>query len=77
MLILTAANAYPPCPLSGRQRDVVARVAAGYQTKQIAHDLGISIKTVETHRHAAMRRAGARNMADIVRYAIRHGLTSL
>jgi DNA-binding NarL/FixJ family response regulator len=77
MLILCAANSIPACPLSPRQRSVIRLVADGYRNKQIAHALNISIKTVETHRTHAMGRIGAETTADVVRYAIRHGLTHL
>ena len=79
MLILTAANVNtnPACELTPRQQAVVSLIADGCQNKQIAHVLGITIKTVETHRMVAMHRAGLQTTADVVRYAIRHGLAHL
>lgn len=80
MLILTAANvnASPQAAgLSPRQQAVISLLADGCRNKQVAHILGINIKTVETIRHGAMVRAGLRTTADIVRYAIRTGLAHL
>jgi DNA-binding NarL/FixJ family response regulator len=61
-------------PLSPRERDVVRLVARSSSNKQIAHTLGISIKTVETHRTAAMRKVGVTSVAALVRYAVQNGL---
>jgi len=53
--------------LTPREREVVQRVAGGKQNKMIAHDLGISLKTVEIHRHNAMEKMGATTGADLAR----------
>jgi DNA-binding CsgD family transcriptional regulator len=53
--------------LSPRQRAVLDLVAKGRSNKQIAGDLGISPRTVETHRVIVMRKLGARNVADLIR----------
>jgi FixJ family two-component response regulator len=53
--------------LSPRQRAVLDLVANGRSNKQIAGDLGISQRTVETHRVIVMRKLGARNFADLMR----------
>ena len=58
--------------LTSREREVVQLIAEAYSTKEIADRLRVSGKTVETHRAAAMRKLGVRNIADLVRYAIRH-----
>lgn len=50
-----------PNELTGRQRSVLDMMSAGLQNKQIAHELGISPRTVEIHRAKAMRVVGARN----------------
>jgi DNA-binding NarL/FixJ family response regulator len=60
--------------LSARQCTVLQRLASGQSTRQIAQELQISIKTVETHRSELMRRLGIRDLAGLVRYAIRTGL---
>lgn len=53
--------------LSPRERQVMARVAAGLLNKQVAGELGISEITVKIHRGAAMRKMGARTLPDLVR----------
>jgi DNA-binding NarL/FixJ family response regulator len=59
---------------TGREQEVAQLVAEGNGNKDIARLLGISVKTVETHRLAAMRKAGTRTSADLVRFAIKHNL---
>jgi DNA-binding NarL/FixJ family response regulator len=61
-------------PLTPRQREVLKRMAEGRSTKEIAFDLGLSAKTVETHRAQIMERLGIRDVAGLVRYAMRTGL---
>ena len=56
--------------LSARERDIVARVAAGALNKQIAADLGVSEVTVKVHRATAMRKLRAKSVADLVRIAV-------
>ena len=55
--------------LSQRERDVVARVAAGRLNKQIAADLGVSEVTVKVHRSHAMRKLCVKSVAELVRIA--------
>jgi DNA-binding NarL/FixJ family response regulator len=57
--------------LPPRQRQILAALGAGRTTKQIAADLGISIKTVETHRARIMETLGCRNAVELVRVAVR------
>jgi DNA-binding NarL/FixJ family response regulator len=61
-------------PLTPRQREVLKGIAEGRSTKRIAADLGLSVKTVETHRAQIMERLGIRDVAGLVRYAMRTGL---
>jgi DNA-binding NarL/FixJ family response regulator len=63
--------------LTVRQREIIAMIADGYSVKEAALRLKLSHKTVETHRRAIMTKLGLRNTADITRYALREGLTSL
>ena len=58
--------------LTHRERGVVQLVAEGYTNKQIAKLLDISLKTVETHRAAIMRKLNLTSPAALVRYAIRN-----
>lgn len=59
--------------LTAREAEVARGVLAGRQNKQIAHDLGISLKTVEIHRHNAMEKLGANTAAELVRLLISAG----
>jgi DNA-binding NarL/FixJ family response regulator len=60
--------------LTPRQREVLQLVAEGSSTKEIAHRLDLSVKTIECHRHELMCRLGLHNVAALVRYAIRTGI---
>lgn len=60
--------------LTSREREVVQLLAEGRSNKAIASILQISVKTVETHRAAIMRKLGLESFADLVRYAIRNNL---
>ncbi|HZC82293.1 MAG TPA: response regulator transcription factor, partial [Nitrospiraceae bacterium] len=61
-------------PLSSRERQVLQLVGEGKSTKDIALQLGISVKTAESHRARLMRKLDIHETASLVRYAIRHGL---
>lgn len=65
-----------PASLTPRQREILQLIAEGGSTKEIAYRLGLSAKTVETHRAEIMRRLEIRDVAGLVRYAIRRGLVS-
>jgi len=65
----------PRDPLTSREREVVQRIAEGQTTKEIAADLELSVKTVESHRINLMRKLDIHETATLVRYAIRRGLT--
>ena len=58
--------------LPRRQREIFGALGAGRTTKQIAADLGISVKTVETHRARMMETLGCRNAGELLRVAMRH-----
>src|SRR5438552_1852819 len=60
--------------ITARQREVLKLVATGKSTKEIAFDLNLSVKTVEAHRAQIMERLGLRDIASLVRYALRTGL---
>ena len=64
----------PRDPLTSREREVVQRIAEGQTTKEIAADLGLGVKTVESHRINLMRKLDIHETATLVRYAIRRGL---
>ena len=63
--------------LTPRQREVLQLVAEGHTAKEIAITLAISVKTVEFHKARMMERLGLRTTSDLIKYAIRHGITSL
>jgi DNA-binding NarL/FixJ family response regulator len=63
--------------LTFRERQVLQMVAEGMTSRQIADKLCVSPKTVETHRTRVMRKLNLPSLADLVKYAVREGLTSL
>ena len=60
--------------LTPREREIVQLIAEGRLNKEIAAILGLSIKTVETHRAAAMHKLALNSTADLVRYAVRNNI---
>lgn len=62
--------------LTPRQREVLQLVAEGNSTKEIAQRLGLSPKTVETHRGQLMERLGVHDVSGLVRFAVRVGLVN-
>ena len=63
--------------LTAREREVLQLIAEGKNMKEIASLLNLSVKTVETHRQQIMNRLNTHTVADLTKYAIREGLTSL
>jgi DNA-binding NarL/FixJ family response regulator len=75
---LTPANgASGAAVLTSRQREVLQLLAEGLNAKRIAARLHVSVKTVETHRAQTMKKLGCPSVADLTKYAIREGITSL
>lgn len=64
-------------PLGPREREVLQLLAEGLTSRRIAAALGITEKTVETHRRNIMRKTGLRSIAALTKYAVREGLTAL
>jgi len=62
--------------LTERQREVLRRIAQGESTKETAYELKLSVKTIEAHRAQIMERLGIRDLAGLVRFAVRIGLIS-
>ena len=62
--------------LSLREKEVLKHLAEGKTTKGTASELGISIKTVEAHRHQIMEKLQLHSIAELTKYAIREGLTN-
>ena len=63
--------------LTDREREVLQLIAEGKNTKQVALDLHVSPKTIETHRQHIMKKLDLHSLAELTKYAIREGLTSL
>jgi DNA-binding NarL/FixJ family response regulator len=63
--------------LTPRQHEILVLIAEGQTTKEIARNLSISVKTVETHRAQLMERLDIRDVAGLVRFAIKTGLVSM
>ena len=69
-----AEDGTPGETLTPREREVLQLVAEGRSSKNIAGRLGVTVKTVESHRASLMRKLHLRTVADLVRYAVRNGL---
>ncbi len=63
--------------LTDREREVLQLLAEGKSTKQIAGSLHVSIKTIESHRRRIMEKLNIHSIAELTKYALREGLTSL
>jgi len=63
--------------LTPRQREVLRLIAAGRTMKEIAAELGLSARTVETHKYQAMQALGVTTTAELIRRALEYGLTEL
>lgn len=63
-----------PHKLTPREREVLAFMAEGLSTKEIAQLLGISVNTVSTHRSGMMAKLNIRNAVGLLRYALAHKL---
>lgn len=68
----TAGAAVPADRLTPREREIVQRIAEGRTSKDIARELRLSVKTVDTHRANVMRKLGLHAVSDLVRYAVRN-----
>jgi DNA-binding NarL/FixJ family response regulator len=55
---------------------VLTRVASGRTNRETAAELGISVRTVETHRDSLMRKLGIHTVAELTRFALENGLAS-
>ena len=63
--------------LTLREREVLQLIVEGGTTKEVANRLNISIKTVESHRSSIMEKLGLHTVAELTKYAVRHGITAL
>jgi DNA-binding NarL/FixJ family response regulator len=70
-------RARSPGELTARERQVLQLLAEGKSNKEVANALGISVKTVETHRANIMHKLGLHSMTELVRYAMRNKITGI
>lgn len=73
----TQRESEPLSRLTSRQREILQLVAEGHSTKEIATLLKVTTKTVEVHRLQLMKRLNIHNIAGLVRYAVRYGVTDV
>lgn len=69
--LITAVDALGPA-VTAREREIIQLVAEGQSNKEVASTLGISVKTIESHRASIMKKLRLRSVSDLVRYAIRN-----
>jgi DNA-binding NarL/FixJ family response regulator len=62
--------------LTGREQEIIQLLAEGKSNKEVAALLGLSVKTVETHRSNIMRKLGLRGLSDLIHYALRNNFTT-
>jgi len=67
-------TAGPDVSLAPRERQVVQLIAEGHRSREIASQLGLSVKTVDSYRARILEKLGLHDTAGLVRYAIRHGI---
>ena len=64
-----------PVEITPRQREVMQLLAEGHSTKEIAGLLSISTRTVEFHKYRVMEDLGLKTVAELIRYAVKHGIS--
>ncbi|MBI5895300.1 MAG: response regulator transcription factor [Desulfobacterales bacterium] len=74
---LEESSVMPSSVLSDRERQILQLIAEGAKTRDIAESLHLSIKTVESHRGSIMQKLNLFSVAELTKYALREGLTSL
>ena len=72
--LINGKKAHKEANLTNRELEVLEQIFKEKSNQEIAEDLFISLRTVETHKHNIMEKTGARNMAGLVKYAIREKL---
>lgn len=75
--LLAARDGQVASALTRRETQVMEMLARGMTNREIAHDLDISIKTIDTHRGHVLKKLGVRNNAELARFAVKHGYVTL
>lgn len=73
---MTETRKTPEVQLTPRQREVLTLITEGRRMKEIAAILQLSTRTVETHKYEMMQALGVQSTAELVRYAIQHGIVA-
>jgi DNA-binding NarL/FixJ family response regulator len=73
-VFLTRATHPPTDGLTPRQREVVQLLAEGRLMKEVADILGVTLRTVAFHKYSIMKQLGIKSSAELVQYAVKHGL---
>jgi DNA-binding NarL/FixJ family response regulator len=76
-VVASHGGASPTRALSSRERQVLQLLAEGHTTRDAAEILHLSPRTIEAHRRRIVEKTGARSLAHLTKFAIRHGLTSV
>jgi len=74
---LESGEGLPPSVLTSRESEVLQLLAEGKTSKEIAGILGVSVKTVDTHRQNLMAKLDLHSIAELTKFAIKEGITSL
>jgi DNA-binding NarL/FixJ family response regulator len=74
---MTSKSRRKPSVLTQREYEVLGFIAEGMNTREIAQHLSLSVKTIETHRRQIMEKTGVKSIAELTKYAIREGITTL
>lgn len=74
---ISSASAAIEDPLSDREKQILQQIAEGHSGREIAERLHISVSTIDTHRRHILQKLNLSSVAELTKYAIRHGLTSL
>jgi DNA-binding NarL/FixJ family response regulator len=75
--VLLDENGQPTSPLTERETQVVQLLAEGKSNKEVAGALGVSTRTIESHRNHIMRKLNFTSFSDLVKFAVRTNLVEL
>lgn len=76
--VMGAVCGVPTCsPLSQREQEILGLIVKGFRNKEIARQLNLSIRTIETHRQTIRHKLGAGGMADLIKYALKIGVLKI